>query len=146
MSHVRAQIRTAIAAALGALPSTGANVFVNRTRALDAAQLPALVVTVEAEEIDGLISNSHQQRWLTVAVDGFAAASSAVDDVLDQIGLEVEGALAGAGMLGGLIKAPPQLTETRIGIDESINTPMGRIRMLWRMTTTTPPTQPDTVN
>lgn len=144
-AHVRTQIRLAAKAALTGLATTGASVHVNRSARLSLRQLPALVLTVEDEEVEPIGASSMLMRQLAVAVDGYASVSSGVDDLLDQIGKEVEIALVAAGTLGGLIKGPARLQQVAMGVDESLEEPLGRVRMLWRMTTTTPAAQPDTV-
>lgn len=144
-AHARTQIRTALAAAVTGLATTGANVHVNRSARLALRQLPAIVLTVEEEQVERVGSSNVLFRTLTVAVDGYAAASDDVDDVIDQIGKEVEVALSGAGTLGGLIKGASELVSSVIGIDQSFETPTGRICMTWRMSTATPATQPDTI-
>lgn len=145
MSHIRTQIRAAVATALTGLATTGANVHRNRVARLSLRQVPALVITVDSEQISEIGLDPLQDRKLQVAVDGYAAAAADVDDALDQIGLEVETALAAAGVLGGLVKAAPSLSQVQIGIDETHEEPLGRIRMVFTTQTFTAPTSPDVV-
>src|SRR5574340_757891 len=51
----------------------------------------------------------------------------------------------GRGRPGGLVKAVPALAGVDIGIDDSAETPMGRIRMTYTTRTFTAPAAPDTV-
>lgn len=144
-AHARTQIRHALKTALTGLTTTGANVHVNRSARLSLRQVPALVLSVEEEQVERVGTANVLFRTLSVAVDGYAAANDDADDVIDQIGREVEVALSGAGTLGGLIKGSAELLNVVMGLDEAGETPVGRIRMLWRMSTATPATQPDMI-
>lgn len=145
MSHIRTQIRTAVAAALTGLATTGANVHRNRVARLSLRQVPALVITIDSEKVEEIGLDPLQDRQLPIAVDGYAKQDENVDDVLDQIGLEVEVAMAAAGKLGGTVKATPSLSQVLIGIDETHEEPLGRIRMVFTTQTFTAPADPGTV-
>lgn len=145
-AHARTQIRTAIATALTGLETTGANVYRNRVARLSLRQVPALVITIDSEKVDEIGLDPLQERKLQVVVDGYVAPDTGeVDDALDQIGLEVEVAMVAAGKLGGLIKAVPALSQTLIGIDETHEESLGRIRMVFTTQTFTAPADPGTV-
>lgn len=144
-AHIRTQIRTAVVAALTGLATTGANVHRNRVARLSPRQVPALVVTIDSEQITELGLDPMHDRRLQVIVDGYTANSENVDDAIDQIGLEVEVAMAAAGTLGGLVKATPALDQVRIGIDETHEEPLGRIRMIFNTQTFTLPADPGVV-
>jgi hypothetical protein len=145
MSHIRTQIRHALAAALTGLPTTGARVNVNRGLPVSVAAGPVLGIAIPGETITELGLDPLHQRALQIEVNGYAAIDAGLDDLLDQIGLEVEQAMVTAGLLGGLIKAVPALAKVEIGIDDSAATPMGRIRMTYTTQTFTAPAAPDTV-
>ena len=82
------------------LPSTGANVFVDRVYALQTNETPGLVVSVGDEvELDGL--DGQQRRTFSVRVEAIAKVSETLSDLLDQIGVEVEVALAAPITFGG---------------------------------------------
>lgn len=105
MSHVRKQIRDALATALTGLTTTGSNVFKGRFYPLQEAKLPALLVYTSSEsaEVQVMGSPANSDRILAVVVEGYARSKTTVEDSLDQIALEVEEALAGE-TLGGLIR------------------------------------------
>jgi hypothetical protein len=146
MPHIRTQIRHALRSALTGLATTQDRVHVNRSARLSERQLPALVVTIDSEPVsfDGL--DPVVRRELEITLDGYASADLAdLDDQLDQVGLEVEVAMSAAGLLGGLVKAEPELRRTEIGIDESFEKPVGRIRMIFTTITYTAAGEPDAV-
>lgn len=146
MPHLRTQVRHALRDQLIGLPTTGSNVHVNRTARLSERQLPALVITAglesaSTEGLDGFI-----RREMEVQVDGYASADlDDLDDLLDQMALEVEQAMSAADLLGGLIKSEPELQRTEIGIDESGDKPIGRVRMIFKTITYTAAGQPGDV-
>lgn len=145
MSHIRTQIREAMAAALMGLATTGDRVHINRVRPVSVTAGPVLGVTIARETVAELGLDPLQQRDLIIEVNGYCAVSPSPDDLLDQIGLEVEQAIVAAGLLGGLIKAVPALSGVEIGIDDSAETPLGRIRMTYTTRTFTAPAWPDIV-
>ena len=109
MPHLRTQLRTAAAALLTGLPTTGSRVHVNRMRPIAAADCPALVVYLGGEED---ITARDYGRTLELArpfalhVRGKAAGDDA-EATLDQMAAEVEAALMAtpaAYTLGGLVK------------------------------------------
>lgn len=102
-AHVHTQIRTAAAAALTGLATTGARVFANRLGGLGTPDLPALRISLDEEVID--VVDIHApityQRIATLVVECCALASAAVDDTCDQMGKEVEIALAAGLTVAG---------------------------------------------
>lgn len=105
MSHVRKQIRDALATALTGLTTTGSNVFKGRFYSLQEAKLPALLIYTSSEtaEVRVMGTPRNSDRLLTATIEGYVRSKSTVEDSLDQIALEVEEALA-SETLGGLIR------------------------------------------
>jgi len=98
--HIRAALRQAVRSALMGLPSIAGNVFVDRVYALQAADTPCLLLSVsEAVDLDGL--TGVQRRTLGVSVEALAKVNHGLSDTLDDIGVEVEEALAAPITLGG---------------------------------------------
>jgi hypothetical protein len=99
--HAHRQIREAIAAALGNLPTTGAHVHTNRLRPISTAT--ALRIFIGQEEAEDLSVDDPvaQHRHPELIVECCAKEAADVDDVLDQISLEVETVLAAAIVVGG---------------------------------------------
>jgi len=107
MSHVRQQIRNAIATRVTGLPTTGAAVYKMRKWALDDAKLPALCVYT-GDETSALITIGARtlRRVNNVVVEAYCkGASTAVHDTIDTICVEVEEAIASDFTLGGLAKS-----------------------------------------
>jgi hypothetical protein len=144
--HIRTQIRKALGAALKGLPTTAARVRVNRPAAFAASDLPMLVISTPAESLSQITMDAPQRyrREMQIEIEGFATGN-ARDDVLDQIGAEVESAVYAAGTLGGLVKAGLVLSATRMELDDLSSPPVGVLRMQWNTTTFTAANAPDTV-
>ena len=105
MSHVRTQIRNAVATELTGLTTTGTRVYKGRFYSLQQGKLPALLVYTSSEsaEVDTMGFPAGSNRTLNLVVEGYAMSKTTVEDTLDQIALEVEEALAGV-TLSGLIR------------------------------------------
>ena len=106
MSHVRTQIRDAVANVLNRLPETGFNVFKGRYFSIQAPKLPALLVytTNEDAELSIMGSSRGSDRVLTLVIEAYAKSSGVVEDALDKIAVEVEEAMAADYTLGGLTR------------------------------------------
>lgn len=91
MSHPRTQIRQALRTALTDLDTTGANVFVARSRRWSASELPGLAISA-GDEVSLAFTPPLQVRSMDVRVDAVCRAAPGVDvdALLDQIALEVE--------------------------------------------------------
>lgn len=130
MSHVRTQLRTALAAALAALPSAP-TVHVNRTRAIDHTQTPCVRLSTPQESIEPYgLSSPMAMRDITALVEVFVAGA-APDALADQTGLEIEQAVAAAGTMGDLLIAPLQLRETTTEVDDGGSPPLAMLRMVY---------------
>jgi hypothetical protein len=96
MLHMRKQIRDAVAAALAGLPMTADRVYIGRTRPLGKNHEPTLLVYTRTEtskrEVRG--APPEHERQLDLIVEGRVSSSAPPDDLLDQIALEVETAMA----------------------------------------------------
>lgn len=103
MSHVRKQLRDAVAAAVTGLATTGARVFRSRIYPLELATLPCLAVYTANEEATLTTLEDILQRDVAVIVEGNARIGEDLDDTLDQIGKEVEIALAAQVTVGGAL-------------------------------------------
>ena len=96
MAHLRKQIRDNVVTALTGLSTTGSRVYASRVYPMAAANLPGLCVYAKSEEVETttITRPRTQLRTLTLSVEGFAVATSGLDNTLDAISLEVEEALA----------------------------------------------------
>ena len=133
--HLRTQIRNAIHAKLLGLVTTGANVFKTRVYVLEDEELPALIVSAEQEsnEVRSAGYPRLTARSLVVSVNAYAKINDDLDDVLDQICLEVEKALANDVSLGGIAK-DLLIEQTNIEMDVEGERPKGVARMFYRVT------------
>jgi len=140
MSHVHQQIRDAVKTALTGLATTGARVYANRVYPLSDADLPGIRLFVLSEQVDQDLSE-YAQRELILSIEACAKASTTLDDTLDQIGAEIETALAGVLTVGG--KA---LRCTYAGMEtdfEPLDTPVGLKRHHYRVIFYTAASAPD---
>ena len=151
-THVRQQIREAVATLVTGLTTTGANVFQMRTRPLTDANLPALMITTNDEQVVNNITvgfPNRQERTLTVSVVALvkAAASANPDDTVDTIIKEVEAALGASTStytLSGLARGGITLDSIRIDMDDETDKPVMRATMDWQAVYYTLSNAPDT--
>lgn len=144
--HIRKQIRDAFVTQVTGLTTTGARVFPSRIRNLAVADLPALRVYAEQENIEdeSIVDVPFQQRRsITIRVEAVAKATDALDDTLDLICKEVEIAIAANTTLGGLALLHCSLTNTEIQIDANSEVPAGMATMTWKVETFTMNNAPD---
>lgn len=125
MPHLRTQIRDQVATLLTGLSTTGPRVHQSRMRPQADANLPCLLVTTNAEDIEQSVVGGLFQRRLQVIVEGVAKASAAVDDVLDQIAFEVEVAM--------VADRRATLKSIETAFDDDTDKPVGRIGMLYEL-------------
>lgn len=106
MAHVRQQIRDRIAANLGALATTGSNVYVSRVYPIANNRLPGLLLYTKSEETSYITMSlpRTQERMLTVTAECYVRAVDNYDDVLDNIAAEIETALFADPTLNGLAR------------------------------------------
>ena len=103
MTHARQQIREAFAAQIAGLASA-ATVYQWRARAIPAAVKKALRVSTPEEAIDndGELGAA-PSRELQIRVEIVVRQADNADDVVDQLCVEVEEAIAADETLGGLL-------------------------------------------
>ena len=135
MSHARQQIREALAARVTGLTTCGTRVFQSRMATQDV--LPCLLITTDDEEIKpGTIGNIYQ-RGLSVRIIGLAEATGTLDDTLDTIAAEVEVAMSAEYWA--------ELVAINVGFDETLEKPVGRIELVYRVTYRTASSVPGTI-
>jgi len=118
MAHLRKRIRDAVVTALTGLASTGPRVYPTRVYPIQPGALPALCVYTlsEASEVHSMGPDRALLRQLDLVVQAVAKVNDTLDDTLDQICLEVEGAIGTAPTLGGLCY-DCTLASTRITVE-----------------------------
>ena len=135
MSHARQQIREALAARVTGLTTCGTRGF--QSRMVPQETLPLLLVTTNDEEINpGTIGNIYE-RVLSVSIIGLAKATGSVDDTLDTIAAEVEVAMSAEYWA--------ELVAINVGFDETLEKPVGRIELVYRVTYRTASSVPGTI-
>ena len=97
MAHLRRQIRERAASTLTGLTTTGSNVFQSRVYPMESADLPGLCIYTNSETVDiaSIGTTRTVFRELNLIVEGYASASTNLEDTLDQIGKEIEVAFSG---------------------------------------------------
>ena len=88
------------------LSTTGSNVFQSNVYPLEIADLQALCIFTQDEEIEvGAMGDPRVcHSTMTLIVDGYAQKSSNLDDQHEQIGIEVQFAMAGDIDINNLVK------------------------------------------
>jgi hypothetical protein len=147
MIHVRTQIRTAAAATLTGLATTGEKVFKSRMRPSEDDELPCLLVYCDdepniARQTAG--KTPRLSRELLLVVKGLAKNGAGLDDELDAICLEVEKAISTNLTLGGLVRDGVWLTSINTTINEEMETTCGEIIMTFSATYSTNSNTPET--
>ena len=130
MTHPRKQIRDNLVALLTGLPLTGSRVYGSRLSPVEEGDLPALRIYADSEQAGPLLIHSQvmRERSITYRIEIVARANTALDDALDAIAEQVEGALVLAsedtwldGTLGDL--------STEIELSDDASQPVGIARM-----------------
>lgn len=143
MAHLHRQIREAVKTLLTGLTTTGSRVYPNRLQPMTDANLPGLRVFMDQEEAQplGLHSPRLDERSVQIIVEACAKASANLDDTLDQISQEVEGALA-SGITIGAVNLPVQYLGMQFD-DDLADKPVGVKRMRFSVTYTAMNDAPD---
>lgn len=124
--HVRTQVRDAAVVALTGLATTGARVFKSRVYPAQDHEMPCLLVYMQGDFADPqtLDVPEYQRRTAELRVEGLAFPDTDMEDKLNQIGLEVEIALA-----PGLVVDSKLLVCTYVGSDTVLRGPEGAMEM-----------------
>ena len=136
MSHVRTQIRDAFVARLAGLATTGAAVFGQRTRPVNAVP-PFLKVWIGDDngEVLNATDDLVEQRSADIVIEAYAKDGGDMEDILDQIALEVQTQIATTPdrTFGGRVKI---LGAARIepDVDDSLEKPCGLNRITYPIT------------
>ena len=130
MAHLRKQIRDNVVTAVTSLSTTGARVSASRAYPLTSANLPGLCVYVKEEEVstETIEPPRTQLRTATLVIEGYAAATSSLDNTLEAISLEVEEALVASVTRGGLARDTRVIRIEAEYADDG-DTPVGVIRI-----------------
>lgn len=133
-THVRQQIREAVATLVTGLATTGNRVHQSRLRPQAASGLPCLLVhSNDTEQVDAADADVLQERRLPIVVRGIAKGGATLDDTLDAMALEVETALAANPRLSGKA-AMGRLESVDTEFDDSTDQPVGEIQLRYLYT------------
>lgn len=133
MAHVRKSIRDAHVVAVTGLTTTGARVYPGRVYPLQAAELPALLVYTDAEDVqtDQLGVNRTLEREVDIVIEACFKDTVSLDDKGDVILTEVETALGTPGVnLGGAKRT--QLSRIEFERDAQGEKPAARMKMVFK--------------
>lgn len=121
MSHVRQQIREAAVADLTGLATTGDNVFTSRVTPLGSGEMPGMFVMLRDEQA-GLEGESigRMTRRGQLVIEAWAEGGDGLEDTLDTIAAEVEGAIYAADgeLLGKLLNIEAPTTQIDLPDDD----------------------------
>ena len=137
MSHIRQAVRTAAAAAVTNLATTGTRVFMSRTLPLRQDDFPCLAVYARADVPDygqaSMGARNLVPRVMELHVQGFVKEldDEDIEDTLDDIAEEVEGALFDAFPFGGAIGL--QVGEQSLQVDTQGDESLGVIDMVFNV-------------
>jgi hypothetical protein len=145
MSHVRQQIREAVATLLTGLTTSGARVYQSRIYPIDDSKLPCLLINTDDEDVVPISVEvpSTQERHLTIRVRCVAKASANLDDTLDTMLAEVETVLGAAGVLSTLTKSV-EMAGIRVEMDGVLEKPVGVASMEYQIAYYTASNAPQT--
>jgi hypothetical protein len=146
MAHVRKQIRDAVVTRLTGLTTTAANVTASRVHPYlqEDAPLPALAIyTTEEQSYSDEIEMGSQRRELILVVEGYAQATSAVEDTLDTIASEVETAIYTDQSFSGLV-LDTTLDSSNVEMSDEAGHLVGTITINFRLAYMTREGSPET--
>ena len=145
-NHLRRQIRERVATDLTGLTTTGSRVFQTRIFNLEKSKLPCLLIYSEEEvaEISAMGNPRTVSRNLSLVVEGYAKATSNLDDTLDQISKEGETAMAGDIKINNLA-TDSNLQDVSISYSGEGSKPIGVIRFVYLINYRNPENTPDSV-
>jgi len=147
MSHARQQIRELVAATLADLPTTADRVYVGKRRPFSGRHDPALVIYTTPATSGGQETSQRQNlggrlaRTMMLTIQGHVKSAHLVDDVLDDIAVEVEAAMAADPKFGGKIK-DSYLHSTVSAVDAAGDEYDGAIRLVYLVNYSTLETTP----
>lgn len=134
-THVRTQIRAAVAAALAGLPLTGSRVYVGRTRPLAKDHDPTILIYTPSET-SGRDANGTPPilaRSLTLFVEFRVSTASPPDDLLDDGAASIEPVMWANKSLGGLL-LNMQMISAEQQVEAQGESHIGGLRIEYRLT------------
>jgi len=134
MTHPRHNIRAAVVSLLTGKTAAEARVFPSRVRAVDASELPCILVYAGSEAVTVFQGSPHEyERRLTVQVEIQARADEGLDAAMDAIAEDVEHKLMQDHTLGGLCR-DVELIASEITIKDDGDTLIGSCVLTYEVT------------
>ena len=143
MAHKRTSIRNNVTTTLTGLTTTGSNVFESRIYPNELAKLPLLNIYSNTETSE-LSSIGKIERNLEIMIEGFAKATTNIDETLDTIAKEVEVAMATDLTRGGHAK-DTFITNTEYELENVGNQQLGVIKITYNVHYLTTKDDPETL-
>jgi hypothetical protein len=142
--HVRQQLRAAVAQLLVGLPLTQSRVFPGRAHPVSVDEIPCFCLATpnETSEVDAIGDDPPLARTVQMAIIGYAEGTD-IEDVLDQLALDAETAIAADTTLGGLALGC-DLTATAKRVDGEAKKRAGEIVLTYQILYRTPRSAPQT--
>ena len=105
-NHLQREIKERVATMLTGLSSTGSNVFQSHVCSLENDDFSSLCIYTQEEEIEVCASGDPRvyHSTMTLIIDGYVQTFSNLNDQLDQIGIEVQVAMAEDIDINNLVK------------------------------------------
>ena len=141
--HARQAAREAIAALLVPISALEGRVYTSRVFPMKTLPAASVTWTDEERDADAAPDDIHV-RNTTYEIHVLAKANAALDDVLDELALDIELALAAAPDLDGAIHALEYLGSAATLSDE-LEKPAGRLTLRYRATYVVAETDPETI-
>jgi hypothetical protein len=148
LMHARQAIRYAIAELLRSTATAGNHVFPSRLFSLDESELPSIsVFTTDDSNVETVTKLTLSrpplvQRELPVVIEAHAVMDETIDDVLDNLAVEIETAMAQAIMIGGT-QISARLVSTQTTFSGESELQVGVIRLIYAATYATRENTPD---
>jgi hypothetical protein len=146
MTHARTSIRQAFVRALKGKTAAGMNVFDSRLYSMEAGALPAIIIFSGSEEvITGTISPPRcQDRIVKITVECYAKAAAGANVVVDNLAMEVEGAIFRDPNLPKIYK-DCKLESTNINLNSDGDQPVAVASLVFLVAYRTREDSPDTI-
>lgn len=136
MTSRRTEVRQAFAALITGLPTAGARVFRSRTRPLQAAELPAVLVFSGEAEMDDEVIGLQQPSLVRYRLRADILVKEGADneDIADQILQEISDAVfasVSANTLSGKVQGLQLISVGEPDLDDSLEKPALRLPVLF---------------
>jgi len=146
VTHARQQIRDAIEAEMKTIGAFGTAVYTSRTKRVDDADLPALLIYTKEEQSqrDSTGSPPIMLRTPRIQLEALARVNDTLDDTLDDLAAAIEVKMQADPTFGGLV-LDLMLEETEISLKSEGDKQHGSVRLSYQVLYRTPENNPETI-